>query len=112
MADTHEAWTAALLSPPRTVALGFSHSGVTADTIRYLEIARENGAHTVAITGVPVAAGPDRPRRSSPIARKHAARRRHGQSASPNWPSSIACSSASPAPATTTPSTPSAARAT
>ena len=53
MADTHEAWTAALLSPPRTVALGFSHSGVTADTIRYLEIARENGAHTVAITGVP-----------------------------------------------------------
>src|SRR5690606_14546004 len=50
MADTHEAWTAALLAPPGTVALGFSHSGTTADTVRYLELARENGARTVAIT--------------------------------------------------------------
>jgi DNA-binding MurR/RpiR family transcriptional regulator len=53
MSDTHEAWTAALLSPPETVALAFSHSGATADTVRYLEIARENGARTVAITGTP-----------------------------------------------------------
>ena len=53
MSDTHEAWTAALLSPPETVALAFSHSGATADTVRYIEIARENGARTVAITGTP-----------------------------------------------------------
>lgn len=51
MSDTHEAWTAALLSPPGTVALAFSHSGATADTVRYLEIARKSRAHTVAITG-------------------------------------------------------------
>ena len=50
MADAHEAWTAALLSPKRTVAIGFSHSGTTADTVRFLELARENGALTVAIT--------------------------------------------------------------
>lgn len=53
LADPHEAWSAALLSPPETVALGFSHSGDTADTIRYLDIAREAGALTVAITGSP-----------------------------------------------------------
>jgi DNA-binding MurR/RpiR family transcriptional regulator len=51
--DPHEAWTAALLSPPGTVALGFSHSGHTADTVRYLEIARQSGALTVAFTGAP-----------------------------------------------------------
>jgi DNA-binding MurR/RpiR family transcriptional regulator len=51
IADSHEAWTAALLSPPGTVALGFSHSGATADTVRYLQLARDNGAMTVAITG-------------------------------------------------------------
>ena len=43
----------ALLSPKGTVALGFSHSGNTADTVRYLQIAREAGALTVAITGSP-----------------------------------------------------------
>jgi DNA-binding MurR/RpiR family transcriptional regulator len=53
LADTHEAWTAALLSPPHTVALGFSHSGTTSDTVRYLEIARQNGALAVAITSSP-----------------------------------------------------------
>jgi len=53
LADSHEAWSAALLSPPGTVALGFSHSGDTADTVRYLEIARQSGARTVAITGSP-----------------------------------------------------------
>lgn len=51
LADPHEAWTAALLSPKGTVALGFSHSGATADTVRYLEIARQAGALTVALTG-------------------------------------------------------------
>lgn len=53
LADTHEAWSAALVSPKGTVALGFSHSGSTADTVRYLQIAREAGAFTVAITGSP-----------------------------------------------------------
>ncbi len=53
LADSHEAWSAALLSPENTVALGFSHSGATADTVRYLEIARQNGALAVAVTSAP-----------------------------------------------------------
>jgi DNA-binding MurR/RpiR family transcriptional regulator len=53
MADSHEAWSAALLAPEATVALGFSHSGTTCDTVRYLEIAGEAGALTVAVTGAP-----------------------------------------------------------
>ena len=59
MADAHEAWTAALMSPARTVAIGFSHSGTTADTVQFLKLARDNGALTVAITGS----------RESPLAR-------------------------------------------
>jgi DNA-binding MurR/RpiR family transcriptional regulator len=51
MMDAHEAWTAALLSPEHTVAIAFSHSGVTADTVQFLELARQNGALTVAVTG-------------------------------------------------------------
>lgn len=51
MADSHEAWSAALLAPLPSVAIGFSHSGTTADTVRYLQIARQAGAFTVAITG-------------------------------------------------------------
>jgi DNA-binding MurR/RpiR family transcriptional regulator len=53
MADAHEAWSAALLSPRNTVAIGFSHSGMTADTVKFLDIAREHGALTVAVTGAP-----------------------------------------------------------
>ncbi|WP_417579452.1 MurR/RpiR family transcriptional regulator [Pelagibacterium sp.] len=53
LTDPHEAWTAALLSPAGTVALAFSHSGTTADTVRYIEIARQSGALTVAVTGSP-----------------------------------------------------------
>jgi DNA-binding MurR/RpiR family transcriptional regulator len=64
MADPHEAWSAALLAPRDTVAIGFSHSGVTADTVRYLEIARQSGALTVAITATP----------ESPLARAAAER--------------------------------------
>ncbi|HEY8596619.1 MAG TPA: MurR/RpiR family transcriptional regulator [Devosiaceae bacterium] len=56
LSDSHEAWTAALLSPNETVALGFSHSGATADTVRYLDVARQSGAYTVAITGAPESA--------------------------------------------------------
>jgi DNA-binding MurR/RpiR family transcriptional regulator len=47
----HEAWTSALLSPKGTIAIGFSHSGTTADTVHFLEIAKKSGARTVAITG-------------------------------------------------------------
>lgn len=50
LSDAHEAWSAALLSPERTVAIGFSHSGATRETLRFLEIAHENGALTVAVT--------------------------------------------------------------
>ena len=53
MADAHEAWSAALLSPENTVAMGFSHSGMTKDTVQFLDLARQNGALTVAITGAP-----------------------------------------------------------
>lgn len=53
MADAHEAWSAALLSPKHTVAIGFSHSGATADTVEFIDIARRKGALTVAITGAP-----------------------------------------------------------
>lgn len=53
MSDSHEAWSGALFAPQLTVAIGFSHSGATADTVRYLEIARQSGALTVAITGSP-----------------------------------------------------------
>lgn len=53
LADAHEAWSAALLSPEHTVAIGFSHSGMTADTVQFLELARQNGALTIAITGAP-----------------------------------------------------------
>ncbi len=55
LSDAHEAWSAALLSPEKTVAIGFSHSGTTKETIRYLELARENGAVTVAVTSSPEA---------------------------------------------------------
>lgn len=51
MMDAHEAWTAALLSPKGTVAIGFSHSGTTADTVQFLDIAKRSGALTVAVTG-------------------------------------------------------------
>ena len=53
LTDTHEAWSAALLSPEHTVAIGFSHSGMTADTVQFLNLARQNGALTVAVTGAP-----------------------------------------------------------
>ena len=52
MSDAHEAWSASLLSPKGTVAIGFSHSGATADTVQFLDLARENGALTVAVTSV------------------------------------------------------------
>lgn len=53
LTDAHEAWSAALLSPQDTVAIGFSHSGATADTVQFLDLAKRNGALTVAVTGAP-----------------------------------------------------------
>lgn len=53
LADAHEAWSAAVLSPVGTVAVGFSHSGETADTVRFLELARQSGALAVAVTSAP-----------------------------------------------------------
>ncbi len=52
LGDAHEAWSAASLGRENTVAIGFSHSGVTADTVSYLDIARQHGALAVAITSV------------------------------------------------------------
>ena len=52
LSDSHEAWSAASLPPEKTVAIGFSHSGVTGDTVKYLDLARRNGALSVAVTSV------------------------------------------------------------
>lgn len=51
LADTHDAWSAATLAPKNTVAIGFSHSGETQDTVKFLSLARQNGAMAVAVTG-------------------------------------------------------------
>lgn len=51
LADAHEAWSAATLALDKTVAIAFSHSGETQDTVRFLELARQNGATAIAITG-------------------------------------------------------------
>lgn len=53
LADSHEAWSAATLAPEMTVAVAFSHSGDTPDSVRFLDLARKNGAMTVAVTGSP-----------------------------------------------------------
>ena len=53
LADAHEAWSGALLSPKNTVAIGFSYSGSTADTVQFLALAQQSGAVAVAITGAP-----------------------------------------------------------
>jgi DNA-binding MurR/RpiR family transcriptional regulator len=51
--DPHAAIPAAALLGPGDVALGLSHSGSTKDTIRFLEVAADNGATTIAITNHP-----------------------------------------------------------
>lgn len=52
-ADPHSAISSAALLSRDDVALGLSHTGSTKDTIRYLEVAGESGATTVAITNHP-----------------------------------------------------------
>lgn len=51
-ADPHLALTAAALRTSDDVAVAFSHSGETVETLRALEVARDAGALTVAVTGV------------------------------------------------------------
>jgi len=48
--DSHSAWTAAATLHPAAVALAVSHSGTTADTIAFLDLARRSGATTIALT--------------------------------------------------------------
>ncbi|SEG90461.1 DNA-binding transcriptional regulator, MurR/RpiR family, contains HTH and SIS domains [Nonomuraea solani] len=57
--DSHSAWTSAATLDPACVAVAVSHTGVTADTVEFLSIARRSGAATVAITNF----------RDSPLAR-------------------------------------------
>jgi DNA-binding MurR/RpiR family transcriptional regulator len=52
-ADPHSAISSAALLGRGDVALGLSHTGSTRDTIRYLEVAAEGAAKTVAITNHP-----------------------------------------------------------
>lgn len=52
-ADPHSAITSAALLARRDVAIGLSHTGSTRDTIRYLEVAADAGATTIAITNHP-----------------------------------------------------------
>jgi len=52
-ADPHLAISSPALLGRGDVALGLSHTGSTADTIRYLEVAAEAGATTIAITNHP-----------------------------------------------------------
>ncbi len=49
-ADPHEAVAVSALPTTGTVAIGFSHSGSTLETVRFLETARASGATTVAVT--------------------------------------------------------------
>ena len=51
--DAHMMMMSAALLSPRDVAVGFSHSGRTLAVIDALTLARENGAHTIAITNYP-----------------------------------------------------------
>lgn len=55
-ADAHSAISSAALLGPDDVAVGLSHTGSTQDTIRYLQVARDAGATTVALTNHPRAA--------------------------------------------------------
>jgi len=50
--DSHDAWVHAGLAPEGSVAIGFSHSGQTDETARFLRTARQQGTTTVAVTSV------------------------------------------------------------
>ncbi|WP_334153088.1 MurR/RpiR family transcriptional regulator [Microbacterium sp.] len=50
LSDAHEASAAAALSAPKAVAIGFSNSGTTAETVRFLQTAAAAGSATIGIT--------------------------------------------------------------
>lgn len=56
LSDAHEASAAAALGAVRTVAIGFSNSGSTTETVRFLETAGHAGASTVGVTGAAASA--------------------------------------------------------
>jgi len=51
--EAHMARTSAALLSAGDVAIGISHSGETTDTVRSVEVARQHGAVTVAVTNYP-----------------------------------------------------------
>lgn len=51
--DIHDALARAILMPPDSVTIGFSHSGITPETLHFLRVAHQQGSTTVAITSVP-----------------------------------------------------------
>lgn len=62
LTDPHEAIAATVLNAGPTVAIGFSHSGSTSETIHFLRTASEHGASTIAVTsakGSPLAVAAD-----------------------------------------------------
>lgn len=62
LTDPHEAIAATVLNAGPTVAVGFSHSGTTVETVRFLHTAGGNGASTIAVTsakGSPLALAAD-----------------------------------------------------
>lgn len=48
--DSHSAWTSAAVLDRECVAIGISHTGTTADTVRFLTLAADAGAVTIAIS--------------------------------------------------------------
>jgi DNA-binding MurR/RpiR family transcriptional regulator len=50
LSDAHEASAAAALSAPKAVAIGFSNSGTTAETVRFLQTAKAAGSATIGVT--------------------------------------------------------------
>ncbi len=52
-ADPHEAVAAASLLKPGDLAIGFTHSGQTSETVRFLDTARAKGAAAVVVTNTP-----------------------------------------------------------
>lgn len=62
LTDPHEAVAATVLNAAPTVAIGFSHSGTTGETVRFLRTAGDNDASTIAVTsakGSPLARAAD-----------------------------------------------------
>ena len=50
LSDAHEASAAAALGAMRSVAIGFSNSGTTTETVRFLQAARSAGTTTIGVT--------------------------------------------------------------